>query len=173
MVLFLVLGGFGLVLLLSGLLFGDVFDGLLEAFDGGTGLTPALGAALAAFGFGAALLTAPLGTGLAALAGLGLASVVGVAAFFLTRTLLGGPSVPVRTGDLLGVFGTVITRIPDAGLGEVVLPQAGSRVKLAARSYEPVPAGTPVYVTEVLSATAVAVQRADFLPSTDVPELSP
>ena len=49
------------------------------------------------------------------------------------------------------------------GLGEVVLPQAGTRVKLAARSCEPIPSGTPVYVTEVLSSTSVAVQRADLL----------
>ena len=42
MLVFLVLGGVGMVLLLGGLLLGDVFDGLLDSFDaGGTGLTPA------------------------------------------------------------------------------------------------------------------------------------
>ena len=164
MLLFLVVGGIGLVLLLGGLLLGDVFDGLLDSFDvGGTGLTPALGAALAAFGFGSALLTASLGAALAALAGLGGALVLGIVAFFLTRSLIGPDSPPVRTSDLVGVFGTVLTPIPATGLGEVVLPQAGTRVKLSARSHEPVPAGTSVYVTEVLSPTSVAVQRADLL----------
>jgi membrane protein implicated in regulation of membrane protease activity len=172
-VLFLVVGTVGLVLLLGGLLFGDVLDGVLDSFDGGSGLTPALGAALAAFGFGSALLTGSLGTGLAALAGLGGATVVGTAAFFLTRALIGPPAAPVRSEDLLGVFGTVVTRIPLSGLGEVVVPQAGSRVKLAARSDEAVPSGTPVYVVEVLSATSVVVQRADFLPGTDLQELQP
>lgn len=173
MVLFWIVGGVGLVLLLSGVLFGDVFDGLLDAFDGGTGLTPALGAALAAFGFGGALLTGSLGVGLAALAGLGGALVVGTAAFFLTRAVLGTPAAPVRSTDLLGVFGTVVTRIPAGGLGEVVVPQAGSRVKLSARSAEAVPSGVPVYVVEVLSATSVVVQRADFLPGTELEELHP
>jgi hypothetical protein len=172
-VVFLVVGGVGLVLLLSGLLFGDLFDGLLDAFDGGTGLTPALGAALAAFGFGAALVTGSLGLVLAALVGLGIAGVVGTAAFFLTRAVLGPPAAPVRSTDLLGVFGTVVTRIPPDGLGEVVLPQAGSRVKLAARSHEPVSSGTPVYVVEVLSATSVVVQRADVLPATGLEESQP
>lgn len=173
MVLFWVVGGIGLVLLLSGLLLGDLLDGLLEAVDGGSGLTPALGAALAAFGFGGALLTGSLGVGLAALAGLGGALVVGIAAFFLTRAVIGTPAAPVRSSDLLGVFGTVVTRIPADGLGEVVLPQAGSRVKLAARSHEPVPSGVPVYVVEVLSATSVVVQRADLLPGTRPEELHP
>jgi hypothetical protein len=99
--------------------------------------------------------------------GLGGAVVIGTAAFFLTRAVIGAPAAPVRTSDLLGVFGTVVTRIPVDGLGEVVLPQAGSRVKLAARSHEPVPSGTPVYVVEVLSATSVVVQRADLLPGSD------
>lgn len=97
---------------------------------------------------------------------------LGAAALCLTRALIGGASGAVRSSDLVGVFGTVVTRIPTGGLGEIVLPQAGSRVKLAARSHEPVPAGTPVYVTEVLSATSVAVQRADF-GTTDVKELHP
>lgn len=168
MVVLLVLGSIGLVVLLSGLLFGDLFDGLLEAFDGGTGLTPAVGATLAAFGFGAALASGSLGTALATLVGLGGAAVVGTAAFFLTRAVIGAPAAPVRSSDLLGIFGTVVTRIPVDGLGEVVLPQAGSRVKLAARSHEPVPSGTPVYVVDVLSATSVVVQRADFLPGQDL-----
>lgn len=172
MLLFLIVGGIGMVLLLGGLLFDHGLDHLTEALTGGTGVTPALGAALAAFGLFGALLVEPAGTTVAVLGGLAGAVVLGAAALYLTRALIGGDTGAVRTSDLVGVFGTVVTRIPSGGLGEVVLPQAGSRIKLAARSYEPVPAGAPVYVTEVLSATSVAVQRTD-LGTTDFQELQP
>lgn len=157
MLIFLIVGSLGVLLLLGGLLLGDVLDG----FGDGIGL--ALGAALGAFGFGGALLLGPYGTTVAVLGGLGAAVVLGAAAYAIARVLIGSDAPPVRTADLVGVFGTVVTRIPSDGLGEIILPQAGSRVKLAARSHEPVPAGTPVYVTEVLSSTSVAVQRADLL----------
>jgi membrane protein implicated in regulation of membrane protease activity len=159
-----VVGGLGLLLLLGGLVLGDALDGAFDALGAGPGITAALGASLAALGFGGALLAGPFGLVLGTAAGAALAVAVGVASYLLVRLALGGPSVPTRTTDLVGVFGTVVTRIPDGGLGEVVLPLGGSRVKLAARSHEPVPAGTPVYVVEVLSATAVVVQRADLLP---------
>lgn len=167
MLVFLVLGGLGVLLLLAGALVGDAFDGPVDSLLGGlapdAGLTPAIGAGLGAFGFGGALLLAPAGLVVALAGGAVAAGALGVGAYLLTRALLGGDAPPVRTSDLVGVFGTLVTPIPAGGLGEVVLPQAGSRVKLAARSHEPVPVGTPVYVTEVLSSTAVAVQRADLL----------
>jgi len=153
---FLIAGGLGALLLVSGLVLGDVLAP-------GDGLTPAIGAGLGAFGIGGALLLGPLGALLAVVGGALGALAVGAVAYALTRALIGRDSPPVRTSDLVGVFGTVVTRIPAEGLGEVVLPQAGSRVKLSARSYEPIPSGTPVYVTEVLSSTSVAVQRADLL----------
>lgn len=173
MLVFVVVGVVGLVLLLGGLLLDHGLDHVADAVTGGTGVTPALGAALSAFGLFGALLLEPVGTTLAVLGGLLGAVALGAAALQLTRVLIGVGSGAVRSADLVGVFGTVVTRIPTGGLGEVVLPQAGSRVKLAARSHEPVPAGTPVYVTEVLSATSVAVQRADFTRTTDVEELRP
>lgn len=163
MLVLLVVGGVGLLLLLGGLLVGDALDGLLDGLAPGSGLTPALGAGLAALGFGGALLLGPYGPTVAVLAGSVLAVVLGAGAYALTRAVLGHDVPPVRTSDLVGVFGTVLTPIPAGGLGEVVLPQAGSRVKLSARSHEPVPSGVPVYVTEVLSSTSVAVQRADLL----------
>lgn len=171
MTLFLLLGGLGVLLLVAGIVFGELLDGVLDGAAEGllgalapdAGLSAAVGAGLGAFGFVGALLLGPFGTLLAVLGGGVAALALAVAALALTRTLLGAPTPPVRAADLVGVFGTVVTPIPASGLGEVVLPQAGSRVKLAARSHEPVPTGTPVYVVEVLSATAVAVQRADLL----------
>ena len=172
MLLFVVIGALGLVLLVGGLLFDHGLDHLTEALSGGTGVTPALGAALAAFGLLGGLLVGPVGTTAAVLGVLAVAAALGAAALALTRALIGGAGGTVRSADLVGVLGTVVTRIPPDGLGEVVLPQAGSRVKVAARSHEPVPAGTPVYVVEVLSATSVAVQRVDFT-TPDVEELQP
>jgi membrane-bound ClpP family serine protease len=165
---FLVLGGFGLALLVIGLIVGDLLslDGLL---DMGPVTTPVIGAALAAFGLGGALALNALGTGLAVVVGTGCAAVLGGATIVATKALLGQPVEPVRTSALLGVFGTVITRIPDSGLGEVVLPLGGHRVKLSARSHEPVPINTPVYVVEVVSETCVVVQRADLF---DLKELT-
>lgn len=171
MLLFVVVGLVGLVLLVGGLLF-DGLDQLTEAVGGGTGVTPALGAALAAFGLFGGLLVEPVGTTSAVLGGLAGALALGAAALYLARALIGGAGGAVRSGDLVGVLGTVVTRIPAGGLGEVVVPQAGSRVKVAARSHEPVPAGTPVYVVEVLSATSVAVQRVD-VSTTEVEEPQP
>jgi hypothetical protein len=168
--IFLIVGGLGLLMLLAGLLLGDLVDGGLDALGVGDGVVPALGAALAAFGLFGGLLVGPAGMTLAVLGGLAGAAVLGLVALRLARVLIGGDAPAVRTTDLLGVFGTVVTRIPPGGLGEVVLPQAGSRVKLSARSSGPVPAGTPVYVTEVLSATSVVVQRADS-GTTDLQEL--
>ncbi len=171
MTLFLLVGGLGVLMLVGGLIFGELLDGvfhgpaegLFGALAPDAGLSAAIGAGLGAFGFIGALLLGPFGLLLAVLGGGVAALALGIAAISLTRLLLGAPPPPVRSGDLLGVFGTVVTPIPAVGLGEVVLPQAGSRVKLAARSHEPVPTGTSVYVVEVLSATSVAVQRADLL----------
>ena len=173
MIVLYVVGALGVVLLLGGLLVGDALDGALDAFDAGPGVTAAVGAALAALGFGGALLAGPFGLLVGTLGGAVLALAVGTASYLLVRALLGGDAEPVRTGTLVGVFGTVVTRIPAGGLGEVVLPLAGSRVKLAARSHEPVPAGTPVYVVEVPSATSVVVQRADLLPPSATEVRSP
>ncbi len=159
-----------MLLLVSGLIVGSHLDGVLDsALDGifeglapDAGITPAVGAALGAFGFGGALLLRPAGVLVATVGGLVFAVALGVVAYAITKFLIGEESTPVRSSDLMGVFGTVVTRIPGDGLGEVVLPHGGSRAKLSARSHEPVPSGTSVYVVEVLSPTSVAVQRADF-----------
>jgi membrane protein implicated in regulation of membrane protease activity len=168
-----VLGSLGVVLLLGGLLLGDALDSVFDALDAGPGLTAALGAALTALGFGGALLAGPFGLLAGTLLGGGLGVGVGVAAFLVVRVALGGPDAPVTTGSLLGVFGTVVTRVPAGGLGEVVVPLGGSRVKLSARADEPLPAGTAVYVVEVLSSTSVVVQRADLLSPPALPPLDP
>lgn len=152
---FVVVGSAGLVVLLLSVLLADAVDGVLDL--PGDLTLPALGAGTAAFGFGGALALAPFGTYVAVLLGLVAATAVGTATAFATRALLGSTLAPVRSSDLYGVFGTVVTRIPAGGYGEVRVPQAGSLVKLSAKAAQPLAAGTAVYVTEVLSATSVVV----------------
>lgn len=182
MVVFLSLAVVGGVLLLGGLLLGGHLDGHLEALSGAlpeTPLTtPALGAALSAFGVAGALATSS-GAGAAPAAGAGLlaAVVVAVAAAWLTRIVIGAETPPVRTPDLLGRFGTVVTRVPPGGLGEVSLAVGGARVKLAARTCRPtatgldppLPAGTRVYVLAALSATCVVVAPVPLVLGRDLP----
>jgi membrane protein implicated in regulation of membrane protease activity len=160
-----VVGVLGLVLLLGGLVLGDAFDAVFGAVDAGPGLTAALGATLAALGFGGALLAGPLGLLVGTLAGVGLGVAVGVATLLVVRLALGGPPDPVASSaDMIGVFGTVVSGIPAGGFGQVSLPISGSRALVSARAAEPLDAGTPVYVVEVLSPTAVVVSRTGLLP---------
>lgn len=160
------LGGLGLVLLLGGLVFGDALDGVFDALDAGPGVTAAVGAALTAVGFGGALLANPLGLVVGTLAGAALGLAVGVATFLLVRLALGQePERAPSSNDLIGVFGTVVGAVPAGGYGQVALTVRGSRLQVSARSEEPLAAGRSVYVTEVLSATAVVVSGAGLLPS--------
>ena len=164
----LVLGGLGLAVVLAGLLLGELLDGAVDVVvpgDLAPGATPAAGAALAAFGFGGALalrsadLALPLALGLGA-AG---AVAVGTAAFRLSRAVIGSPAPAPSGADLYGVYGSLVTPVPARGYGEVAVVVHGTRRKLSARSEQPLPAGTPVYVLEVLSETSVLVAPADPL----------
>jgi len=171
MTVLLVLGLTGLAVLLAGLLLGEVLDGALDGLlpgDLGPGVTAALGAGLAAFGLGGALVLRTSALPLAAACALGSLGAVVVAAgsFYASRLVIGAESRPARSSDLYGVFGTVISAIPAGGLGEVALAHGGMRLKLAARADSPLPARTAVYVLEVLSETAVVVAPASpVLPS--------
>jgi hypothetical protein len=160
---FIVVGVVGLVLLLVSLLLGDVLDGVFDALDLDTGgylSGPAIGAFLAAFGFGAAVISynTDWGTGGSALGGLGVGAVIGGVVGLATRSLINMPTdAPVRAADLVGANATVVTRIPEKGFGEVTLVYAGQFMKLAARADGSLGEGTPVVVTSVLSSTSVVV----------------
>lgn len=165
MTVLLVLGSLGLLVVLAGILAGELLDGLLDGLipaDLGPGVTAALGAALAAFGFGGALALRTGDLPLATACGLGAvgAVAVGGVSYVASRALIGTEAAPARSTDLYGVFGTVVSAIPAGGLGEVALVHGGTRLKLAARADQPLPARTPVYVLEVLSETAVVVAPA-------------
>ncbi len=162
----LVLGALGLAVVLAGLLLGELLDGAVDVVvpgDLAPGVTPAAGAAVSAFGFGGAL--ALQGAGLSAGAALGLGAVgavaVGAAAFTLSRALIGEGVPPPNAAALFGVFGSVVTPVPASGYGEVTFVVHGTRRKLSARAEQPLPAGSPVYVLDVLSETSVLVAPAD------------
>ena len=167
--LFVVIGGVGVALVVISLLFGDLLDGVFEFahFELSDGLfsTPVIGAFLAAFGFGAALLSGPvqLSPAWATAGGLAAGVTLGGATLGLVRALMNMPTDPTpRTSDLVGSLGTVVTRIPADGLGEIAVTAAGQRLKLNARADGPVPAGTTVVVVNVTSSTSVIVAESGF-----------
>lgn len=160
-----VIGSLGLLVLLAGLVFGELLDGILDVAlpgDLGTGVPAATGAALAAFGYGSALALTSADLPTSASLALGAAGgvVVGGISYRMAKALIGTPAEPHRTTSLYGVFGTLVTAIPADGFGEVALVHGGERRKISARAEIPLPAGTQVYVVEILSETAVAVAPA-------------
>lgn len=74
----------------------------------------------------------------------------------------------LTSANLLGVQGIVVTAI-GSGFGEVRLTVGGHTLKYNARSQQPLPAGTPVYVIDVPSSTSVEVVSTAF----DSPEMLP
>jgi membrane protein implicated in regulation of membrane protease activity len=83
----------------------------------------------------------------------------GLVGYATARLRRGGDEATVRSADLAGHDGTVISAIPEGGLGEVSVVIAGHITKLNARAAEPLAVGTPVRVTAVLSPTAVHITR--------------
>ncbi len=159
MAAFLVIGFIGIALLVISLLIGDLLDGILD-FGGDLFSGAALAGFLGAFGFAGALVFEATESTLASIVvGIVAGLVVGGGAGFLAMKLKqGGDEANVRTGDLTGHHGTVISAVPADGLGEVTVVVAGHITKLNARSAAAIPAGTPVVVTGILSATAVLVE---------------
>lgn len=159
MITFLLIGAFGIGLLVISLIVGDLLDGLLD-FGGDFFSGAALAGFLGAFGFAGALtldqsdsMGISIGVGIAA--GLVVGAGAGWASYQLKK---GGDESNVRTGDLSGSAATVISAIPAEGYGEVSIVAAGHITKLNARSSAPLSAGTPVTITAVLSATSVLVE---------------
>ncbi len=156
---FLLIGAVGIVLLLVSLIVGDLLDGLLE-FGGDLFSGAALAGFLGAFGFTGALVFGQSDSmGWAIGAGIAAGVVVGLGAGWISYALKqGGDESNVRTTDLAGRTATVISAIPDQGYGEVSMVASGHITKLNARAAAPLPAGTPVTITTVLSATSVLVE---------------
>jgi membrane protein implicated in regulation of membrane protease activity len=157
--LFLVIGGVGVLLLALGLLGVELF--------GLDGLVPieTVAAAMATFGFAAGIASSALGTGAAATlgaAGIGMAAAVpaGWVGWRLGRAAQRMPTdaTPTRD-DLPGALGVVVTPIPAQGYGEVRVVLGGQPVKLNATADRPIPLGTQVFVITAPSETSVIVER--------------
>ena len=162
---FLLIGAIGLVVLLISLFAGEIGEFGHPDADGPFSV-PAIAALLGGVGFGGAAATSVLPEALPDAVTLLLALAVGVAvalplawgAVRLSRALKDMPTQETLTRHhLIGAQGVVISAVPSPGFGEVRLSLAGQQLKFAARSDLPLPSGTPVYVVEALSDTAVQV----------------
>jgi hypothetical protein len=166
-VTFLVIGAIGAGVLVLSLLVGEIGGALhLSADADGPFSIPAIAALVGGVGFGGAAAVAVLPGTLpdavtvliAVVVGLAVAIPLAWAAVRLSRSLQNMPTQETLTRDhLVGAQGVVVSSVPAGGFGEVRLALAGQQLKFSARSHVPLPTGTPVYVTETLSDTAVEV----------------
>jgi membrane protein implicated in regulation of membrane protease activity len=156
---YLVIGVVGLVVLGVSLLAGDFLDGTVDAIAGDWFSSAVAGGFVSAFGFGAASAVAVGAPAVLALpVGVGAGVLFGWFATWLTRVVRnGGSDDAVQPSDAVGHSATVLTGIPDGGFGVVRVRIGGHVLQLNARADDEVPAGAEVYVTGVLSPTAVTV----------------
>ena len=68
-------------------------------------------------------------------------------------------AVSFRSDSMIGHSGRVVTAIPADGYGEISLSVAGHVRKFSAKSALPVEAGAEVWVSGILSPTAVEVTQ--------------
>jgi membrane protein implicated in regulation of membrane protease activity len=162
---FLLVGTLGIVVLLLSLFAGEFGDFGHPDADGPFSV-PAIAALLGGVGFGGAAASAVLPEALPDAVTVLLSVAVGLAvavplawgAVRLSRALKDMPTQETLTRHhLIGAQGVVVSAVPSPGYGEVRLALAGQQLKYAARSDAPLPPGTPVYVVEALSDTAVQV----------------
>jgi membrane protein implicated in regulation of membrane protease activity len=174
---FLLVGALGIVVLLLSLFAGEIGEFGHPDADGPFSV-PAIAALLGGVGFGGAAAFAVLPEALPDAVTVLLSMAVGLAvavplawgAVRLSRALQGMPTQETLTRHhLLGAQGVVISAVPSPGFGEVRLSLAGQQLKYAARSDVPLPPGTPVYVVEALSETAVEVVSTDPDPTPAIP----
>lgn len=179
---FLIIGGVGLVMLLVSLIFGEILDGVEGVFDGlefgfDDFSTAAIGGFIGAFGFSGAIFLQLIDSVLlASVFGLVVGVLVAMSVVWLTRKLkFGRTAANISNSSMLGVDGRVISAIPKDGYGEVKMTVSGHILKLNAKASCPIPEGTRVWVSEVLSATSVKVEPIDQLePESELePELEP
>ncbi|GAB3148662.1 hypothetical protein GCM10027290_33710 [Micromonospora sonneratiae] len=162
---FLIIGGVGLAVLTIALLGAELFSFGHPDVDGPVSLEAVAGF-VGALGFGGAIASELLDAStpglIAVAAGIGVLAAVptGWLAVRFARAArnMRTDETPTRH-HLVGAIGVVVTPIPAVGYGEVRVRVGGQPVKLNARSGEPVPTGTQVFVIEALSDTSVLVEK--------------
>jgi membrane-bound ClpP family serine protease len=163
-VVFLVIGGLGILVLAVSLLGAELLDlGHIELPEVFT--LEVVAGFLGALGFVGAiaseLLDARTPGSVAAAAGVGALAALpaGYLALRLSRAArnMQTDATPTRA-DLVGTLGVVVTPIPTAGYGEVRVRLGGQPVKLYARADHPIPIGAEIFVVEAASETSVVVE---------------
>lgn len=165
---FVTIGVIGLVIVLLSILLGDVLDGLfdLDALGGDLFSVAGIAAFLGAFGFGGVISLAFIDvTWVAVIVGILAGVLAASGATALTRWLKRSESTSTfKSHSMVGSTARVITDIPAGGFGEVRILGTGQSRKRAARSAVPVQAGTEVWVSAIVSPTAVEVTPTHALP---------
>ncbi len=161
MTVFLVIGIIGLALVAGSLIFGEAVEGLLDldVLGGDLFSVASIAAFLGAFGFGGVISLSVVDvTWIAVVVGIVAGALAAWGATSLTRWLKRGENAAsFRSDSLIGATARVITDIPDGGYGEVRVLGPGGARKRSARADVAIPSGTEVWVSDVLSPTAVAV----------------
>lgn len=169
MTLFLTIGIIGIVVVLAALLLGDLIEGLInvDAFGGDLFSLAGLAAFTGAFGFGGYISMALLDvTWVAVVVGLIAGGLAFWGATAFTRWLKRSESSASFNSDrLIGSTARVITDIPAGGYGEVRVYGSGGSRKRTARALTAIPAGTEVWVSGIVSPTAVEVTATHELPA--------
>lgn len=169
MTLFLTIGIIGIVVVLAALLLGDIIEGLInvDAFGGDLFSLAGIAAFVGAFGFGGYIsMSFVENTWLAAIVG----AIAGGLAFWgatsFTRWLKRSESsASFKSDRLIGSNAKVITDIPAGGYGEVRVYGSGGSRKRSARALTAIPSGTEVWVSGIVSPTAVEVTATHELPA--------
>lgn len=168
MAIFVTIGVVGLVIVVLSILLGDVIDGLfeLDMLGGDLFSVAGLAAFLGAFGFGGVISLALVDvTWIAVVVGVLAGLLASWGATSLTRWLKRGESNSTfRSDSMVGASARVITDIPADGYGEVRILGSGQSRKRAARSTGAIEAGTEVWVSAIVSPTAVEVTPSHGLP---------
>lgn len=162
---FLVIGGLGVLVLAMGLLGGELLHVGHPDVDGPVSLEAVAGFA-GAFGFAGAIASELLdaGTPVAILAAAAAGVAAAVPTAYLTLRLsravrdMRTDATPTRA-DLIGTLGVVVTPIIAGGYGEVRVRVGGQPVKLNARAATPIALGAQIFVIETLSETSVVVEQ--------------
>jgi membrane protein implicated in regulation of membrane protease activity len=161
---FLVIGGIGVLVLAVSLLGGE-FLHFGHVDGGGPWSVEAISGFAGAFGFAGAIANELLG-GVASAAALAVTAgvVAAVPTAYLAMRLsrlarnMRTDATPTRA-DLVGTLGVVVTPIPAQGYGEVRVRLGGQPVKLNARADQPIPTGTEIFVVDAPSDTSVVVEE--------------
>ncbi|RRD03921.1 hypothetical protein EII34_12125 [Arachnia propionica] len=160
MSIFLILGIAGSLFLVASIILGDFFEAAFhfDGFDSEIFSLAALAAFVGAFGFGGVAASAFAETlWLMVPVGIVCGIVAAWGAIALTRWLKRGETgAAVSNNSLIGAEARVVTDIPAVGFGEVHIH--GSHDKRAASSEVSIPAGTQVWVSAIISPTAVEVR---------------